>query len=71
MTKIKQEYLAKIDEYVANTDKEDTLRIIEEVEAMIATEKAEEAPKSVQFNFRVLTKEEIENSRCKAYDYLI
>lgn len=24
-----------------------------------------------QFNFRVLSKEEIENSRCKAYNYLI
>jgi hypothetical protein len=26
---------------------------------------------SSQFNFRILTKEEIENNRCKAYDYLI
>ena len=65
-------YLSKLDEYIKNADKEDTLRIIKEVEAIGFTETMEaEVLKSTQFNFKILTKEEVEASRCKAYDYLI
>lgn len=66
--KIANKYLSKLDEYIANTDKEDNLKIIEEMEA---NGLIENTLKSTQFNFVVLTKEQVEEGRCKAYNYLI